>query len=95
MNSLEKVQAFMAELNGPPEETDGPMELAMRSAVMLGAPMIAAIMPEDPVTLDAYLEQVAYSVLGMRSDDAPPLQIVGDAVEGQALEEPTQIGPGE
>ncbi|HMD60421.1 MAG TPA: hypothetical protein VKG78_03270, partial [Opitutaceae bacterium] len=55
----------------------------MRTAALPLAPAILDMLPDDPAVIDQALSELSYSILAMRSDDAPAASI---AIEGPSRE---------
>jgi hypothetical protein len=81
MDSLQKLDIFLQDLQGPPTPDASMFELSMKTAFALGGGMLDEMLPDDPRDLDDMLERVARHILSMRSDDAPPVAIEGTAEE--------------
>lgn len=95
--SLEKIADFTEELQGPPGPDADAFELAIKTAMQLGGPMLDSLLPDDPMVLDGYLENVAHSILEMRSDNAHPLVIMpmDEVVDAEVLEEKRELPAGQ
>lgn len=74
--SLEKLPEFIGQLEGTMGADPDPFELAIKTALQFGAPLLDQLLPDDPAILDQYLENIARQVLMMRSDDAHQLLVV-------------------
>jgi hypothetical protein len=94
--SLEKVPAFIAQLEGATGGDPDAFELAIKTALQFGAPLLDQLLPDDPAVLDEYLENIARQVLSMRSDGAHRLLVVPmeQVVDAEVSEEPRELPAG-
>lgn len=90
--STEKLAQLRDEFLTTPPSPDADMgELAFRSALRAGIPMVERMVPEDPSDLDELLERGARMLLELRSDDAPIALAVAVVDEPQPA--PLPAGP--
>jgi hypothetical protein len=79
--SIEKINDLAVEFQRAPDADAPPVELAIRSSVMMVWPMLEGMLPDDPAVVDEGLEVIARQLLSLRSDGAGELVIEGSVAE--------------
>ncbi len=85
--SLEKLQEFIDELEGPPSENPDALELGVKTALQFGGPLLQQLIPDSSAELDELLVRIAAGIINLRSDDAAPVLISSDQVIDAIAEE--------